>query len=535
MRDSSIAALPRSSKLQETQPRARTSSDGLSEGRQRLPINVLSNVTWLVLNMVVGIWYTPFLIDHLGVAVYGLVPLASSVTNYLTILTQGLNCAVSRFLTVDLVKGDVDAANRTFNTALASGLAIGGILLPVALILSWFAPQMFDIPLGYERDTQWLLFLIMVAFMITMFASSFAVSSYAYHRFDLRLLVNVVRLVAQVGTIVVLFTVLSPQLWQVGSVILLSAILSLLGQGALWRKLTPELKMSLKLFDLSHLKQMLEFSGWVLVNQVGSLLFLNIDVIVTNLIFGAEVAGRYGAVLVFPSLLRALVATVADVLRPVFVTLYAQDDPSKLVHFSRLSVKFTGLAMALPIGLLCGLGRPLLTEWLGPEFSDLAWLLVALVGHLCINIAVIPLFSLQVATNTVRIPGIVTLIMGIANVALAVALALWSGWGYISIALAGAIVLTAKNAIFTPVYGARTLDLPWWSFFPSIVAGIVGCVTVSVGAYWISLTWTLAGWDQLALVTVVMASIYLCGAYLWGLNSDDRRLLKSEIQRRIKR
>jgi membrane protein EpsK len=522
-------------KSEEIQPQAQRSSPQLTEARQRLPINVLSKMTWLVLNVIVGMWYTPYLISHLGVAVYGLVPLASSVTSYMAILTVGLEDAISRFLTIDLVRGDVDAANRTFNTAIVSSLIVAAILLPIMLVVSWLAPQIFNVPLGYERDAQWLVLLLAVAFLMITFTCNFGVSSYAYYRFDLRLLVNVVRLVTRVGSIVFLFTVLSPQLWQVGVGVSLAATLYLLGHRALWRKLTPELKIRFNWFDLPLLKQFFGFSGWILVNMVGSMLFLNIDLIVANLVFGPEVAGRYGAVIILPGVLRTLVRTVNGVLTPIVMTLYAQNNLSGLVRFSRLSVKAMGLALALPIGLVCGLGRPLLAVWLGPEFSDLSWLVVALVGHLCVNVAVIPLFSLQVVTNNVRVPGIVTLVMGGANAALAVAFALWSGWGYISIAIAGAIVLTAKNTFFTPLYGARILKLPWWTFLPSLIAGVVGCLIVGAGTYWLSLIWTLTDWGQLALVGVITSGLYMAVAYFLGLSAGERHLLQSEIQCRIQR
>ncbi len=531
----SVLTSPGQTRPGEIQPIAQASQAKLTEARRRFPINVLSNVTWLVLNAIVGTWYTPFLIGHLGVGVFGLIPLAGSVTNCMAILTEGLNSAVGRFLTIDLARDDATAANRTFNTAIVSSLTIVAILLPVALVITWLAPKIFDVPPGNERDVQWLVLLAMVAFITTTFASSFAVPSYAYHRFDLRLLVNIARLVARVGSIVLLFTALTPQLWQVGVGICLSAFFFLLGHKALWRRLTPELRIRLNLFDTSRLRQFLGFSGWVLINQVGSLLFLNIDLIVANVIFGAEAAGRYGAVVIFPTLLRTLVATAQGILVPIAVTLYAQNDLSRLVRFSRLSVKFTGLAVALPIGLLCGLGKPLLTVWLGPEFLDLSWLVVVLVGHLCISLAVVPLFSLQVATGKVRTPGLVSLLTGCGNAALAVALALWSDWGYISIAVAGAIMLIAKNGFFTPLYGARILKLPWWTFFPSPIAGVIGCVAVGTVTYLISSAWTLTDWGQLALVAIIISGVYIGAAFSFGLSADDRSLLRSEVERRMKR
>lgn len=520
--------------IKKSQPEVPTAQAKLKEGRRRLPINIASNLIWLVLNAVESIWYAPYLIAHLGVAVYGLVPLAGSVTSYMTVVTQGFNSAVSRFLTIDLAKGDTDAANRTFNTAVVSSLVIAAVLFPVALALSWLAPWIFDVPMGYDSDARWLVLLVTGAFLLNTLSTSFSISSYAYHRFDLRLLLNVFRMAARVGFIVLVFTALSPRLWQVGAAIFVSAFLFLLGHRALNRRLTPELTVRFGLFEASLLRDMLGFSGWILVNHVGSLLFLNIDLIVANLIFGAEMAGRYGAVLVLPSALRRVVGTVQSVLVPIVLALYAQARFPKLVRFSCLLVRFVGLSVALPVGLLCGLGEPLLTTWLGPEFADLHGLVVVLVGHLCINVAVVPLFSLQVATKRVRIPGIVTLIMGVINAVLAVALALWSDWGYISIAIAGAVVLTVKNAVFTPLYGAHILKLPWWTFLPSMAVGVVACAAVGAGTYWASQTWILVGWGRLALVAMVTSAVYAVAAYFLGLSGDDRALLLSEIRHRLK-
>lgn len=506
----------------------------LSEAHRRLPLNIFSNFSWMGLNILVGLWYTPFLIAHLGIAVYGLVPLANSIANYLALMTNGFNSAVSRFLQIDLARDDNEAANRTFNTSVAGALAIFAVILPIAILVSWLAPHVFQVPGGHETDAQWLVLFTMLAFGSAFLAGSFAVSSFASHRFDLRLYVNIIYLFVQIGSVFALFAVLSPRLWQVGVAILISEMVALLGDIVLWRRLTPQLKIRPALFEWARLKTMLRFSGWVLVNQAGALLFLNIDLVVANLVFGAKTAGRYGAVLLFSAFMRTLVGTISGVLDPIMFALYAQNNPAGLARFCRQSVKFIGLTIALPIGLICGLAKPLLTVWLGPAYSDLSWLVVVLVSHLCINLAVVPLFSIQTATNHVRLPGILTLVMGIANAVLAVALALWSGLGYIGIAVAGAIVMTAKNAFFTPLYNARNLRLPWWTFLPNLATTTLACLLVSAAGYWMSINFTLTGWLQLALGAAVIAGIYLLAAYFLGLNPDERLLLRTELRQRMK-
>jgi membrane protein EpsK len=506
----------------------------MSEARRRMPFNIVSNMVWLVINIIVNLWYTPFLISRLGVTVFGLVPLANSLSTYLALLTDGFSSAVSRFLQIDLAREDNEAANRTFNTGIAGGFTIFGVLVPLACIASWIAPRVFQVPVGYEKDTQWLVLLTMLAFATTFFAGGFTVSSFSSHRFDLRLYVNLCRLLIQIGSIVLLFAFLPPHLWQVGIGIFLSSIVLLLGHSILWRRLTPQLKINPRLFDRKLVKRLLQFGGWVLVNQAGTQLLLNIDLVLANLIFGAQIAGRYGSVIIFPVFLRTFVGTYQGIVEPIVFMLYARNELKELVQFCRMSVKFTGLLIALPIGLICGLARPLLTIWLGVDYSDLSWLVVALVSHLCINLAIVPLFPIQVATNHVRVPGIFNLIMGLVNVGLAVALAFGSGWGYISIALAGAIVMTIKNTFFTSLYAARVLQLPWHTFLPSMGKGVLGFVVVGSTSYLIETLWHLNSWGMLASTGIILSALYLIAVYLFGANVNERALIKSEIINRLK-
>jgi len=506
-----------------------------AEARHRLPLNMIANLTWFVLNIIVGLWYTPYLIANLGVAAYGLIPLASSLTNYLSLLTDGFNSAVSRFLQIELAKEDAPAANRIFNTSVAGALSIFGLIIPIAILVSSFASDIFNVPLGHEKDAQWLVLLTMLSFGITFFSSSFAISSFANHRFDLRFVLNVVRLSAQMGIVVILFSVLPIKLWQVGLGIFISALLYLLGHYLLSKKLTPFLKIKFKLFDVTKMKQMLKFSGWVVVNKLGTLLILSLDLIIANLVFGPVIAGRYGAVLIFPSLLQSLVGQIIAVLDPIVFTLFAQNNLAGLARFSKTAVKFMGLAIALPIGLIGGLAKPLLIVWLGPEYADLSWLVVVLVSHLCISLTIEPLFPVQVSTNHVRVPGLITLAAGLTNAALAVALALWSGWGYISIAISGAIVLSAMTGIFTPLYNARILHLPWWTFFRNIAASVLAWFSIFLVSFWVSKNFILTNLFQIALAGAIIGGLYLLVVLAIGLSRDERNFIKEEIRKRFRR
>jgi membrane protein EpsK len=68
----------------------------------QFPRNLAANIAYFLVNIVIGVLLVPYFIDTLGVAAYGLIPLATSITGYVAIVVQSLNTAVFRFLTVDL-------------------------------------------------------------------------------------------------------------------------------------------------------------------------------------------------------------------------------------------------------------------------------------------------------------------------------------------------------------------------------------------------------------------------------------------------
>lgn len=491
--------------------------------KQFLP-NLLANGCVFVLNVLLGMWYTPYLIRRLGVAAYGLVPLANSLTAYLSLVSLSLNGASGRFLTIDLEKGDTVSANRTFNTVLMGNLALAALTLPIVLGLAFNVQRWFNIPAGQELYAQWLFSATLLAYLITMVQSSFSVASWSRNRFDLRNLVVIIHHLARVGIVIGMFWLTRPALWHVGLGILGAALIGLIGDILLWRKLTPQLQVKPTAFDRSRVRELFGMGGWLIVNQVGTLLFLNVDLIVANMLLGAEIAGEYGSVILFSTMLRQLAQTAATVLIPTVLAKYARGDMRAVNRISQQAVKFLGLAMALPIGLLCGFAAPLLRLWLGPEFQSLAWLLIVMTAHLSINLAVLPLFGINTAFNKVRVPGIVTLMMGICNVGLAV-IFVKLGWGAIGIAAAGAVVLTVKNALFTPIYAAHIQKLPWWTFMTAMLPATIANLVVAGLVYALTQVISIRSWFVLGGIGGLVGVIYGSVVYFGVLRPEERKLL----------
>lgn len=501
----------------------------------QLPRNLAANIGYFLVNIVIGLLLVPYFIDTLGVAAYGLIPLATSVTGYVAIVIHSLNTSVSRFLTVDLRRGDFGAANRTFNTSFFGLTAVIALMIPVAVVVAYFLPSIFNVPAGQESGTQLLFLGVCAAFFIRAWSGNFTVQLFAYNRLDLQNIVNISNVLVQVGLIVLFFTLFGPSLVLVGLAYLGGAVVSSCISIIFAKRVCPNLRVSLHSFDRRRVKSLCGMGWWVVVNQIGSLLFLQVDLIVVNMIFGADAGGEYAIALQWVVLLRAVAGTLSGVLTPMVLTYYAQNRTETLIRVTKSAVKFMGLAMALPIGLVCGFAPQLLTIWVGSEFAYLAPLLILLTCHLIINLAVLPLFAINVAYNRVRVPGIVTLFMGIGNFALAVGLSLLTGWGYYGVAAAGAIVLTLKNTIFIPWYATRVLGVDAHTFTRSMVPGIGAFIMIVFAALIFGKIFPFSTLVSLFIVGSAIVFVYGIFVLKFGLNTFERQVFSSYLPAGVRR
>jgi len=501
----------------------------------QLPRNLAANIAYFLVNIVIGVLLVPYFINTLGVAAYGIIPLATSITGYVAIVVQSLNTSVTRFLTVDLQRGDYAAANRIFNTSLFGLTAVILLTIPIILVVAYFAPSIFNVPDGQETGAALLFLGVSAGFLIRSWSGNFTVQLFAYNRLDLQNLVNITNIVVQTGLIVLLFTLFGPNLALVGGAHLVGAVVASGVSIVLARRVCPYLRISLHSFDRKKIRDLCGMGWWVVINQIGSLLFIQIDLIVVNLLFGATSAGEYAIALQWTILLRAVAGVLSGVLTPTILSCYARKQTETLIQVTRSAVKLMGLALALPIGLICGLAPKLLTVWVGEEFTYLAPLMILLTVHLVVNQAAKPLFSIYVAYNRVRVPGLVTFFMGIGNFGLAVALPLLTGLGYYGVAAAGAIVLTLKNAFFTPWYATRVLGVGSHTFTRSMHPGIVATGLIGVAAATLGAVLSLPALATLVVAGAAISLVYLVGVWTFGLNRFERGLFESYLPPTLRR
>nr|WP_319540115.1 oligosaccharide flippase family protein [uncultured Methanospirillum sp.] len=440
---------------------------------ERLSINVITNIIQFGLNFIIGLWLVPYFVDTLGIAAYGLIPLATSITCYVTLVIDSLNSSISRFLTIDLQRSDIIRANITFNTALFGSLGIITILIPIVIIISLFAPVFFHVGKTPSGEVIILFLLILGSVLIRAWSSNFMVTLFAYNRFDYRNIVTISNSLIQLFLVIFLFTAFTPSLIFVGISYFIAAITSLFIAISFSRKVCSGLKISPKHFSKETFIEIWGIAFWVIVDTIGFMLNANIALIVVNRLFGDIASSEYSLVLQWSTLLIGISGLVISAMTPMIFNYYSKNDSVGLIQFSLFAMKCVGLFMTPIIGLICLFSSQLFTLWMGSdEYTHLTPLMWIIICPIIIRIQTSAISSVGVGYGKVKIPAFYSLFAGIVNLSFSFTLPFLFGLGIYGVAISSALSIIIHTGISAPIYVAYLLHAPLFIFCKRIICGI---------------------------------------------------------------
>jgi membrane protein EpsK len=501
-----------------------------NEAKKRLLANVITSVMVVAVNTLIAIWIIPYLIKHLGIEVYGMIPLVFSFIAYFNLVSKSIAGALTRYTAIYLNKGEVEKSNIYFNSALQGIAALCGILLIPVILLSLFFYRLFQVPPGLEVSSGWLCFLVLFSSFMMAITTPFLVSTFVRHRFDLSNLLRITSKLLQVFALVLSFTYLSKSLVCYGLSYCIMALFFLASSILLARCLTPELKVIRNTFQWSALREMGSMSTWITVYEVGGMLYLGVSFIIINIFLGPEQCGRFGPIAAITAMLATLASTISNVFIPIAYEYVARDKMEILVSQVKRLIRFMSLMMGLPIGLICGLSEPILKCWLGITFVDLSPLIWLLVGPFLISVSVVPpIMSVFRGLDKVKVPAIITLINGAMNIAFSTLFVYYTHLGIYGIGISLLVCLLIKNFLFTPIYAAAITSQSKTIFIKEIVPGLIMAMFLSLVALGLSKVYDLATIPLLLAAGISLSISYSLLCYGFAMSKEDKLLLQSLI------
>jgi O-antigen/teichoic acid export membrane protein len=497
--------------------------------------------TWLLnlLQLVVLLKLTPFVVDILGERQNGLWVTIVSTTGILSLLILGVPMASVRFIAERVAQKDLAGTNRAIATCLGIAMLLGaGAALVGTALYFVFDAQYLEGALGAGvapevHSGARAAFVILVAQVTLGFALRLPYAIFDAHE-DF-----VVRNWIMAGEVVLrLCTTLALLSWraelpmlalvQLGSMLFEFAVLSIV-----IRRRYPGVRYSLAAFDRALVGQILGFSVFALLLNVGALLAFRLDALVIGAWLPAEQATYFDVGNKPFDPLTQFVIAVGAVVMPMATRLKTTQELGVLrdvfLKWSKIC-----LSLVLLVGLyLIVLGPAFLGAWIGPQFEERSgWVLVILMASFVLYLPVRGVaLPLLMGLGKPRFPALALVAMGALNLALSIALV--RRFGIEGVAIGTAI----PNAIFAAavlVRACRELEVPLasWLSYVTVRASIGALVPLAL-LLWMRASLDVQGLVGLIACGVAMVAVFALVWIFFVYRGDPHLDLAAALSRRI--
>jgi len=423
--------------------------------------NVSSSWFSLSVNILVGIFLSPFILHRLGNTAYGAWVLAFSVTGYYGLFDLGIRSSVIRYVSTYTSTNDIEGLSKLINTSLAGYTVIGAAAMMVTLVVSMYLGSLFRMPADFLPTARVLFLMVGTAVALGFPAGVFGGILEGLNRFYF---INATNLVSTLlrAMLIVLALTHGYGLLMVAFVTVALPLLGSLVRAVIVLRLLP-LRFGWKYLDRGSLREIASYSSVSFMLMIAYKLRFKTDEVILSTFLSVA------AVTFFSNADRLVDYTVEVVssLAQIFVPMSGQSDAKGDMDRLRKIFVAGNRACALivfPItATLIVLGKSVITAWVGARYVTACYpvMLVLLIpSTFVLAQAASPRILYGMARHQTL--AWVTGMEGIANVILSIILI--RPYGIIGDALGTAIPLSCTTLYFMPRHLCRILKVRLGTF-----------------------------------------------------------------------
>jgi len=473
----------------------------------------------------IGLVLLPFNVSHLGAAAYGVWLLASSVTIHFSVLDLGFGGAFIRFVARYRARRDARALNEIASTLFFVYSGVGVLAYIVAAVVAFNLGALFRITPEQAEVGRWLLLIIGVQVALNFPFSVFGGVVNGFQRYNVN---SGVSIVSSVAVAAVNVAILKAGYGLVPLVLATTSV-RVATYFVYWRNachIYPALRLSPSFFRRDRLRELMGFSVYSLLIDVGYRLNYQVDQLVIGTFLGVTPIAIWAPASRIVTSTQQLTNQLNSVLFPVVVDSDAVARGDRLrrifLHGTRLS-----LAMVLPIGVtLVVLADPLIHAWIGARVSEMEGSVPVLQ---ILSIAIMFRVGAGAATTLLkgggmhRLMATVSIATGIANVLLSVALV--RPLGLRGVALGTLIPVACSTLFFVYPAACRRVAIPLRTFFAQAIWPALWPALALGAAYYMLLPDDLPRrLSVIALESIVGGLFYLALFSVMAIGRRDREM-----------
>lgn len=500
-----------------------------SNNNKRIAKNTLLLYVRMLFTMAVSLFTSRVILNTLGVEDYGINNVVGGIVTMFSVLSGSLSSSISRFITFELGKGNIERLKTIFSTGVNIQLGMSVLIIIIAEAVGiWFLNTKMNIPTDRMVAANWVFQCAILTFVLNLLSVPYNAAIIAHEKMSAFAYISVVEV--SLKLIIVYMLMISPfdRLETYAVLLLLVGAVIRFIYGYYCKRHFEECTYHF-VFDKPVLKEMTGFAGWNFLGNGAYMLNTQGVNILMNLYFGVAVNAARGIATQVDAALKQFVNNFTTAVNPQITKSYAQGDLDYMHKLVCRSAKFSAFLMmffAVPIILET---NTILTIWLKtvPDYAVifLQWIIISsFMDTVLANSLVTSMF----ATGKIKRYQIIVTTVGCLVFPLswiAFKLGFEPQVGYILYFIIYTILLFVRLYLLKDM-----VKLPVMMYIREVLYKLAPIIVVGFAIPGILILTMDAGWLRLILVCLLSVLVTAASEYFIGLSNKEKNFVAEKIK-----
>jgi O-antigen/teichoic acid export membrane protein len=487
-------------------------------------IQIIKNVgsSWVALavNILVGVFLSPFILHRLGDAAFGIWVLIFSLTGYYGIFDFGIRSSIIRYVSKYTATNDLEEVSGLINTALFTYCCVGVLCMAITVTGSFYLDHIFHIAPKLQSTARWLLIVVGASVAAGFPMGMFGGILEGLQKFYILNWTNIAGSLLRTVLIVIYldrgYGLLAVALITVGIPFLASIVRAVIALRSL------PIRFAWWYVHRDAFRLMANYSGVTFMIIVAAQLRFKTDALVIGTFLSSAAITYFYA----GARLVDYAGEVVSSLAQIFVPMSSQSDAAgnidrlrKIFIAGNRVCAFTTFPMTVTFLIL---GKSIIEVWLGKKYVAEAYpVLVTLIIPSTLMLAQSASSRILFGMSKHGQFAVVTLMEGTANLVLSIMLV--RTFGILGDACGTAIPLAATYLLFMPRHLCRRLGIHVLTYVrQTYLLPLLLCLPAAALLAMMQSFFTAHTYRQ--LIPELLAAGFVYGACLWWAYSTNRAL-----------
>ena len=264
------------------------------QNNKRIAKNTLLLYFRMLVTMTVGLYTSRVILQNLGVEDFGIYNVVGGLVAMFTMLSGSLSAAISRFITFELGKNNLDSLKKVFSSAITIQIFLALAILVIAETVGlWFLNNRMNIPVHRVGAANWVLQFSIVTFCVNLISVPYNAAIVAHERMSAFAYVSVFEALGKLAIAWAISFSPGDKLIFYAILMCVVAVIIRVIYGVYCKKRFVECTYHF-VFDKNLLKQMFSFAGWNFFGAGSYQLMTQGVNVLMNMFFGVAVNAARG-------------------------------------------------------------------------------------------------------------------------------------------------------------------------------------------------------------------------------------------------